>query len=312
MTSGDIMGKEIDKIIKRLMHISYEINREFEELAELSYHDGEETEKFNDHIEYLKSLFNSEAVIINNLDLTVLKEIYQLLPAYDDETVAFDRTSICIEDKILELSHKEGNYECLEEINDEEDLCENLELPNDDEQEIIEKYYLEDEENERYEEAFIDYISIKTLKNIRDRIDSTKADNKNDAKYKKRLLKNLKTFKYLVLAQNRHLEKLGVHYRFNISKMPYLECPDIDVSIISYNHCILLLSKLYNPLDEDDELDNTAINLFNMMSFETYLNNVDKENLEKLLMLCNELTEKAKNPYYGNIAKAKILNKTKN
>ena len=306
------MDKAIDKIIKRLIHISYEINQEFEQLAELSYHDGEETPKFSEHIEHLKSLINSEAVILNNLDLNALKEISKLLPSYDDETVAYDRTIVNIENRIEELQYKEGNQDYREEIIDESNQNENLELEQTDEFTQIEKYYLEDEENEPFEEAFIDYISILTLKNIHKRIDMTETDNKNDSKYKHRLLKNLKTFKYLVLAQNRNLEKLGINYRFNISKMPYLECPNIDVSIISYNHCLLLLSKLYNPSDENNELDNTTINLFNMMSFETYLNNVDNENLEKLLMLCDELNEKAKNPYYGNIAKTKILNKSKN
>lgn len=306
------MEKAINKIIKRLIHISYEVNQEFEQLAELSYHDREETPKFNEHIEHLKSLINSESVILNNLDLEALKEISKLLPSYDDETVAYDRTSVNIENKIEELQYKEGNQDYREEIIDESSQNENLELEQTDEFMQIEKYYLEDEENEPFEEAFIDYISILTLKNIHKRIDMTGTDNKNDNKYKRRLLKNLKTFKYLVLAQNRHLEILGINYRFNISKMPYLECPNIDVSIISYNHCLLLLSKLYNSSDKDNELDNTTINLFNMMSFETYLNNVDNENLEKLLMLCNELSEKSKNPYYGNIAKAKILNKSKN
>ena len=306
------MEKSIDSIIKRLIHISYEINQEFEKLAELSYHDEEESKKFDDHIEYLKNLFNSEAVIINNLDLNTLKEIYKLLPKYDEDTVAFDRTSSSIQDKVLELSPKEDDYNHSEEIIDDENLTEKMEQEKDDEFELIEKYFLDDEENECYEDEFIDYISIKILKSIRERISNTKADNKSDSKYKKRLLKNLKAFKYLVLAQNRNLEKLGISYRFNVSKMPYLECPNIDTNIISYNHCILLLSKLYNPINEDDELDNTTINLFNMMSFETYLNNVDIENLEKLLMLCNELSEKSKNPYYGNIAKIKILNKSKN
>ena len=311
MTVVITMIKDIDKIIKRLINISYEISDEFEVLASLSYHDGEETKIFNDHIEHLKALFNSESVIINNLDLNDLKEIYKILPSHDDESVAYERTHINIEDRIEELEYMENNQNYEEEINDD-DVQENQDLEDDQELAQIEKYYLEDEINEQFELPFVNYITIIALKSIRNRINTTEPDNKNDYKYKKRLLKKLKTFKYLVFSQNNRLEKLGLNYRFNVTKIPYLDFPNIDTSIISYNHCLLLLSKLYDPIDEDDELDNTAINLFNMMCLEEYLKNVDASNLEKLLMFCDELTEKSKNPYFGNIAKAKILTKSKN
>ena len=56
------MNKDIDKIIKRLIKISQSIIDEFAVLSDLSYRDRENTSQFNDHIEYIKSYLNSEAV----------------------------------------------------------------------------------------------------------------------------------------------------------------------------------------------------------------------------------------------------------
>ena len=306
------MEKDINKIIKRLINISQKIIDEFEVLSILSYHDKENTKEFDDHIENVKSFMNSEAVILNNLDLETLYEIYKILPKYDDGEMAYERTHINILDKIDALQYEnELDTNILDEIDDEDNP--NINDSNEDDNQIdLEKYYLDDIENEKYQSQFMNYINIFVLKTIYDRINNTNANNKNDSKYKKRLLKHLKTFKYLVFAENLEMEKMGINYRFNISKMPYLNAPNIDASIISYNHCISLLEKLYNPLDGDDELDDMMIRLFNMMSFETYLNNVDDDNLDKLLSVCNELKSISKNNYFGETAKNKILKRRKN
>ena len=105
------------------------------------------------------------------------------------------------------------------------------------------------------------------------------------------------------------MERIGLKYRFNIAKIPYLEAPNIDSSTIAYNHCVAIIEKMYNPDGTSDDVDDTTIELFNMMCFESYLNYVNLADLHRLVDLCDNLRTHAKNKFYGDIAKSKILSK---
>ena len=307
------MNKNIDKIIKRLINISQSIIDEFEVLSDLSYHDLEETDQFNDHIEDTKNYLNTEAVIINNLDLNTLKEIFKKLPKYDDGTVAYERTHLNIDNRIEVLNQDEEfeddyDYEDTEpDTFEEHDETDNYEDDDD-----IRNYYLDNEEYEKYELEVIDGISVNVLKQMANRIKNTYTDNKRDHKYQKRLLKNLKTFKYFVLGTDLNLEKIGVNYHFNLKLIPNISKPNIDTSTISYNQCITHLVKLYYILEDENNINDIIDYLFNMMCLETYLEDLDDEKMKRLTEVCEKIEEHSTYPFYGRIAKEKILKKRKN
>lgn len=310
---GNKMDKDIDKIIKRLLIISQMIIDEFEVMANLSYKDLENTQQFNDHIEDTKNYLNNEAVIINNLDIDTLKELFKRLANYDDNSLAYERTILNIDNQIERLQY-DNDLEIDEDTNYDEDVNDdyhNIEEQDENNGDFIQKYYLDTGELEKYELATIDYMAINTLKKMTDRITNTYTDNKKDAKFKKRLLKDLKTFKYIVLGLDLNLEKIGVNYRFNLERIPYMIKPEIDTSIISYNQCIAHLKKLYDTEINDNSLKDINENLFNMMCLDSFLDELDNELLNRLLALCDELEEKATYSFYGNIAKEKILRKRK-
>ena len=303
------MNKDSDKIIKRLLKISQMILDEFEVMASLSYRDLENTSQFSEHIEDTKEYLNTEAVIINNIDLNTLKEIFQKLSNYDDDSPAYERTYLII-DSIIERLQYEDDTDTDEDIDDEEYL--DIDESTESNCNFIQKYYLDTGDLEKYEVMVIDNIAINTLRKMTDRIMNTYADNKSDQKFKKRLLKNLKTFKYIVLGLDLNLEKLGVNYRFNLESIPYIEKPNIDTSTISYNQCIIHLEKLYNATKDENSLSDINENLFNMMCLEGFLEDVEDDKLDRLNDLCDELEKHSAYHFYGNIAKEKILKKRKN
>ena len=148
-----------------------------------------------------------------------------------------------------------------------------------------------------------------------DRIINTYTDNKRDSKYQKRLLKDLKVFKYNVLGLDLNLERIGVNYRFNIEKIPNMNKPDIDTSTISYNQCITHLEKLYNLFTnfKNEYINyNLKNNTFELVGYDEDLEDIDEDQLKRLLSLCDELEDHSRYHFYGNIAKEKILKKSKN
>lgn len=304
------MTKDLNKIIKRLLNISKDVVSTFGMLSVLSSNDQETTEDFDYCIKELKSYLNTETIILNNLTLDELYGIYKLLPDYDDNTHIFERTSSLVDDKIEELENSSESHEEIEAIknDDENDSFETTENEGFD----IEEYFLEVEASIKDETIFVNYINVITLKSIAERIKSIPTDNKNDYRYKQNLLNNLKTFKYLIFAQNTKMEKIGLNCRFNIENITFIDYPDIDINMIAYNHCVSILDKLYHPPKSDNNLDDTCIELFNMLSFEIYLNYLDKDSLEKLLALCETLKSMSPDTFIGDIAESKLLIKNKN
>ena len=232
-------------------------------------------------------------------------EIFRLLPSYNDGSLIYERTFTRIE------NHLESMYNDVsiaEDAFDEIEATVEYELGSD-QLDSVASHFEADPENAKYDDMFTNYINIYALKRIHDRIQNTTTENKSDANLKEAMLKQLKILKYLILSQNIELEKLGVKYRFDIRKMPYLEMPDADVSTIAYNHCISIIAKMYRPYIGRDQADTNTLNLFNMICFEAYLNHIDMNKIYKLASICDEFRMTASNPFYGDIAKTKVLNK---
>ena len=300
-----MVNKDLKKKIKRLLNLSSMIVDKFEILASLSYHDHENSLQYEEHYNELKEYMNTEAVIVNNLSLEDLNQIFKELPKYDDNTDGYIRLHIYIDDKINELLLKNDEEDLENDISEEEEL----EVLEDDEE--VEKYYIEEEENEKYSGIVMDNIAIIVLKKMYDRINNTIADNKGDNKYKRRLLKELKSFKYWVLSIDRHLECIGIDYKFDINKIPELGNPKIDTSSICHNDCVDLIERMYNNSKIDYEPTVISEVLFNFMCFEEFLKYIDDESVNKLIELCDELSIN-KDSYYGNIVKEKLVKKRQN
>ena len=298
-------NKDYHKTIKRLLKLSSMINEKFEILAELSYRDRENTMQYDEQYNLLKDYVHRETIIINNLNLDDLKQIFNLLPKYDDNTDEYMRLHIYIDDLI-------NNYLIKDEDNSdnyEEDIDEDIDsIDEEDKENITDNYYVSEEENEKYAGIVMDKIAIIVLKKMYDRINNTYADNKEDIKYKKRLLKELKSFKYWVFAIDTHLEKIGIDYRFNLDKLPLLNMPNIDMNNICYNDSVELIERMYNYHDVDYDPTDISEVLFNYMCFEEFIKVLNDEEIDKLIELCNELSSKSDN-YYGNIVREKLIRK---
>lgn len=299
------MAKNINEIITRLLNISKDVVSEFDMLGALSYEGKEQSKIYDNHFHKLQKVLDTETIIINNLSVTELCEIFRLLPSYNDRSLTYERTFTRIE------NHLESMYNDVsidEDAFDEIEATVEYELGSD-QLDSVASHFEADPENAKYDDMFTNYINIYALKRIHDRIENTSAENKNEINLKKAMLKQLSIFKYLIFSQNFDLEKLGVKYRFDVRKMPYLEMPDADISTIAYNHCVSIIAKMYHPYIGRDEADTNTLNLFNMICFEAYLNHIDLNKIYKLASICDEFRITATNPFYGDIAKTKVLNK---
>ena len=301
------MAKNLEKVIERLLENSRNTVVSFELLSALSYHNDENSSEFDYCLNEIKQNLNTEAVILNNLDLIELYTICKLILAYDDGSVAFNQTLESIYERIQELKN-DGAHADEEEM--EDDGFEEIE--NDPEEFAPATYLHEPDISSHDELIFINFINILVLKTMRKRIKEIPTDNKNDYYYKQNLLRHFNIFKYIILSQNNGLKHLGLEFRFNVDIIPYLETPDVDLATTAYNHCITILDKLYNPPSSEDNYNDTSISLFNMMCLEAYLNYVNPKDLINLSILCDNLKKESANRYYGNIAHNKILAKSKN
>ena len=307
-------NKELNKKMKRLLNISYQVVDIFDALADLAYHNNENSQQFLDFYEDLKKCINSESVIVNNLSLEQLEYISKSLKNYDDNSDGYNRLYVYIEDKIDEYYLKnENNNEDKSEYDDID-----IELDDDMQADLgnkeiseIEKYYIDEEDTERYEGMVTDNIALVVLKNMYDMINNTFSNNKGDNKYKKRLLRDLKAFKYIVFCMDRNLEIIGINYKFDINKIPVYTDFKIDASRICHNDCVDIISRLYDKLDIDYDPSIMNEMLFNYMIFLEYLNRIDDESVDKLLELCYELEEKS-NSFYGQKLKETLIKKKKN
>ena len=298
--------KSIDGIIKRLLNLSELIMDEIDILADLSYYDQEDTPNFNSHVESIASFLNSERVILNNLSIDELKEIYEKLPDYDNDTDEFDRCSVNISDKLAEVMEK-NNIDYLENDNFDEEKVNDNETEDDTEEDICDKYVMAINDSQKNVMYIVDNIATVVIKKMLDRINSTSTDNKKDDKYKKRLIRYFNKFKYYFFKLDINLEYLGVKYRFDVNKIPMPIKTDIQCEALSNNECITLLERLYKFKDSDFDLEDMSFGLFNMMLFEKFLDNLSVDAIDNLKELCQELKNKYGDSMYGDIAYKKLI-----
>lgn len=298
--------KDIKKISKRLLDISYQITKIFDELSNLSYYNQENSQQFKDLCEDLEKLFNTESIILNNLTIKELDTIYEYLSESDDES---DKYSRCLDVLCETADDRELNSDAEEEIATDTDF--ESEIDEETKDEVIEniKYFFKDEEdNQEYTDYVINKVAIIALKKMADRINKTSVDNQNDKAYKKRLIRELREFKYYVFRLNLKMEKLALKHHFNIESIPDLVETDEDLSNIYYNQVLLLLDELYSvemPINDHYEV---AEALFHIICFEECLEKAEPD-YEKMLEYIQKIKEKIKGKTIGDFAHQKILKK---
>lgn len=302
--------KDNKKIIRRLLNLSQLVLDEIDVLANLSYRDKENTSQFDDHVKDISDYLNQERIILNNISLDNLEIIFKELKQYDDDSDAYLRCYVLVDDKIEELYNDKEEDNDYERYNELEDNIENDDTQKENEDDatiFLEKYHVDEEENEKYAIKVLDNVATIVIKRMLSRIENTITDNKKDNKYKKVLIKYFKKFKYFYFTLDNELELLGAKYKFNLNNIPMPYSYNIDISKIYHNQCVTILDKLYSSKEIDYNPDNMEEALFNMMLLEEYLKGIDEESINKLIELTDELEVKYGHNFYGNIAKNKVL-----
>ena len=302
---------DIRKTITRLLRLSQLIIDEVDVLANLSYYDMEESSQFDDHISDIKDYLNQEQVILNNIDATNLVALYEELNNTNDDSDTHIRCIVNVDERLSAIMNYIDSLpdDCDDDCND---YTENEATEDDEEYEcedFIQKYHVDEGDTEKYALNVIDNVATIVIKKMLKRIESTLASDKQDIKYKKKLIRNFKRFKYFYFSLDNQLEILGSYYRFNVDNIPMPVGFSIDTSQIFHNQCVTILDKLYSFKDIDFDPDIMCEVLFNMMMFEEYLIGIPNESIDKLLELSSDLEEHHGCNYFGNIAKTKLLEK---
>ncbi len=295
--------RDIKNIIKRLLYLSEVILDEFDVLANLSYHNHENSKEFNKHVDTIASYLNSEKVILNNLSIEEIKEIYITLPEYDNDSDEFDRCSENISNRFAEYIDNDEDYV------DDKSITIDDEDEEEEEEDITDKYIMEIDETTKDTMKIVNSMATSVIKKMLNRIDGTFADNKGDEKFKKRLMRYFKKFKYYYFKLDIELEHLGINYRFDIDKIPTPTIINRDHEAIYNNECITLLERLYKYKYGDFDLENVSFALFNMMLFDEFSQGLSDESANNLLELCKELENKHGDSITGSLAKKRLVRK---
>ena len=296
-----------EKLLRRLLHISDKICLEMEHLADLSANNQEDDEIYKAHVDRLTDYLNEETNVFSNIGYKKLQKIVNLLDERNEESISGLRLSSLLEEKMDEIVA--FSEETIEPVEFKEEYKE-IVFP-DDNPSIVGKYYEVEDNIKEYIDYVLDRISVIALKKMRQRILTTPATTKNESKYKKALLEHLRIYKYRILSEDNKLEKLGVKYSFNIDALPIPEEYYSDnIDIIYYNECIDILAKLYSTdIEKNRNIYSIIELLFDMLCLEECLNEIDIEHIERLISLCDELSEDNKKANFGAYGFHKVLDK---
>lgn len=313
---------DVKVITKKLLKLSKLIVSEFRQLSDLSYHNLEDTTQFLDHVSDITDYLNQEIIILNSLSLDKLEEIRKYLIPLDDDSEEYERCYVDIDEKIEELlaniprDNEEDNISDLEDDDNEEDNEEDIDINCDQEEDnhltTIDDYYISEEDCEGYANYVIDRIAIIAIKQMTKHIDKTLADNKRDIKYKRRLLKEFRAFKYIFFRLDSRLERLGAKYEFDVSKIPYLDEYNIELTPIYHNQTVTILDKLYSVNYDEKDISIVIDALFNMLCFDEYIKEIDDESLDKLIELCQVLKKNVGDKSFGEFGFKKLIKKKNN
>ena len=294
------------KIIKKLLFLSEEICSIYDEMADLSTTNQENSITFNKLIEHLDSYLSQETEILESMSKDELIAIIANLFDTEINDRTINRCYITLKD------YFEDKYPYEEEIIDKieyaisEGNAEGFEMYE------LNPYYEDDEEIKEYRNHVRQKVAISAIKKMYHRIKITDTENKIDHKYKKTLLKFFKEFKYYFFTLDRNMELLGVKYHFDINQIPEMPKLEVDTSSISYNECIDILDSLYYAKDSERDPEIIEENLFEMLMFEEHIKELTPEQIDKLINICYDIESTFQKNLYGNIGLQKLIKSKKN
>ena len=297
---------DVKNCANRLVKISDSIIKEFDILANLSYKNMEDNPEFIEHVNLVKYYLNQESVILNSLSYDMLDYVCDYLTENDDNSNGYSRATLAVLEKInllnMNIEGAEEDIDYSDEVNG--DIVSEFD--------ILSEYIKEVNARAIDQDLVEDYFATLAIKKMKDRINNTYTDNHKDSLYKKRLLKYFNHFKYHFFSLDLKLERLGAFYKFDVSKVPIVPYPDIDIANICNNQCVGIINELYMVDNHEYDIEAISRALFKMISFEEYLDVLDDETVNRLLDLCGKLDKMFKDSFYGNITKTKLLSRRKN
>ena len=325
----------LNEITKKLLFISEQICEIYEDLYNLTMKNLENSNKYNDAIEFFENYVIQETTLLDKSSkeelIASLKSLFEY--AYEDsainrcyETIRYYFLNKYPSDKsmideiegpnITEFFFITKEDEEIDESDEyEEDIDEegNEEIKN-----IFENFPTIEFEYEDEDEvsSYIDYTVLRTkinvIKKMYQHIKNTEASNKIDNKYKKELLKQLKGFKCDFFFQNRDTEQLGIKCHFDVDKLPNLPELDENVTSIYYNECLDILDELYLMPSEERDTYTILETLFSMLCFDEYIKSLSHEQIDRLIEICHQIEASMSNSFFGNIGLQKLVRKKKN
>lgn len=318
-----------DPQLKRLLSLSEQICIEEDALIDMTVNNLENTEKYDEHITKLLILLDKEEKIINSLSLNQINKFQSILYKNDNHNetyVAYNRLHQLITDIldertynnpkiVLELyqSNDESEEETTEELDsdtesDSEYESDEIEITDEMEDKIVllDDFCKDTDNLEKYLSSIIDRTTIIVAKKMLQRISDTISSNKIEAKYKKKLLRFFKEFKYYFFTLDYRLERIGVTHKYNLESIPIPELVDEDLTPLYHNQCIDTLDSLY-ATDLSIQKNNDILTaLYQLMCIEEYIKYLDKDSLNTLLEFCDKAENMLAFETFGKYGKARI------
>ena len=329
----------LNEITKKLLFISEQICEIYEDLYNLSMKNLENSDKYNDAIEFFENYIFQETTLLDKSSKEELIAILKSLFVYAYEDAAINRCYETI--RYYFMSKYPSDKSIIDEIEgpaitelffineeDDENQDETLEYADEDdignnESEEENKNFFDNFQMVEFEyededdvSSYVNYITLRTkinvIKKIQQYIKNTEASNKIDNKYKKELLKQLKGFKCDFFFQNRDTEQLGIKCHFDVNKLPNLPELDENVTSIYYNECLDILDELYLMPSEERDAYTILETLFSMLCFDEYIKELSPYQIDKLINICYDIEDNYHKGFFGNIGLQKLVRIKKN
>ena len=228
---------------------------EYDYLIYLSISNKENTEIYNKHLKILKELYNKEQKTLQNLldgEVNYYIDVLDGLSTIDIDPVLtrlYDNISFIYE------SRNAKDFENKKDINAQNTLS----------------------------DYFTAYIYKKTLKKLEEIIKNDTLELKKiNSKTYNEMYKYFKKYTILLIRTNIFLEKLALHYNFDLEKMNAIQLPSYDIQDNIYNSCIYKIIDISKKNKIENNVKYMLEDFFDLLEFEEKLKLLNNEQLENL------------------------------
>lgn len=305
----------MEKTFRKLLRIAHSIINEYGNLEYYSSKGMENTRNFEEAIDSIEKYVLMEEDICSKLDIDVVEALLDKFPedlAVDDD---LKRCYYKLFSRYTDLIYQMADSDPEFTVDDKLDLKGGL-SEIEDEFKIDE--YLEDYDISAYKyfDLAMCYIYINALKKLAILLETTVAFNRDEDKLKKKIQKDFAVDKYELFLLNDMLEKIAILFRYNIDKIPFfsnpqLELSDINLNNVYYNETFNIIMQLYDLYMTYGLNDEVVRLLFLTLCFEELINNLTREQLNRVNEFLNSLDNNFKNSLPGTTCYGKIRKKEK-